>query len=173
MSDSPGIPTTYSGVNMRSRFEARVAILLDALGLEWHYEPVDLRNYIPDFLVTTKFQRDYRSEYDRVIFEARPEFDMVAAIDKISRSGWEHAACVVVDSPGFARHASGGWVLGYATDRVCEADAGRGSWRAANWHPFGICAESKQLVWGGGDDLTDMWRTAGNRSQWQPSPSRT
>lgn len=43
------IPTTYGGVNFRSRLEARWAAFFDLLGLSWEYEPVDLKGYIPDF----------------------------------------------------------------------------------------------------------------------------
>lgn len=50
------IPTTYQGVLMRSRLEARWAQRLDSLGLHWEYEPSVLRLgrgraglYLPDF----------------------------------------------------------------------------------------------------------------------------
>lgn len=46
------IPTTYQGVNFRSRLESQWARLLDALSWRWTYEP-DLQAglVIPDFLV--------------------------------------------------------------------------------------------------------------------------
>lgn len=43
------IPTTYKGVQMRSRLEARWAQMFDLLHWPWEYEPVDLDGYIPDF----------------------------------------------------------------------------------------------------------------------------
>lgn len=46
------IPTTYKGVNMRSRLEATWAAFFDLLGVEWQYEPVDLQGYIPDFIIS-------------------------------------------------------------------------------------------------------------------------
>lgn len=45
------IPTTYKGVNFRSRLEARWAVMFDKLGWHWRYEPVDLDGWIPDFIV--------------------------------------------------------------------------------------------------------------------------
>ncbi len=50
------IPTEYNGIQLKSRFEAQMALLLDYLGWEWEYEPKSfmLPNgvaYIPDFLV--------------------------------------------------------------------------------------------------------------------------
>jgi len=45
------IPTTYSGVNFRSRLEARWAATFDLLDWEWEYEPFDCEGWIPDFLL--------------------------------------------------------------------------------------------------------------------------
>jgi hypothetical protein len=44
-------PTTYNGVNFRSRLEARWAAFFDLNGWEWSYEPVDLDGWSPDFLL--------------------------------------------------------------------------------------------------------------------------
>lgn len=46
-------PTTYKGIAMRSRLEARVAAWLDSLGIRWTYEPhafaSEKGQYLPDF----------------------------------------------------------------------------------------------------------------------------
>ena len=47
------IPTTYAGVNFRSRLEARWAAFFDLVGWEWDYEPFDLNGWTPDFLLKT------------------------------------------------------------------------------------------------------------------------
>lgn len=48
-------PTTYAGIRMRSRLEARFAAFLDRVGLPWEYEPRAFASrrgqYLPDFLV--------------------------------------------------------------------------------------------------------------------------
>ena len=55
------IPTTYRGVRMRSRLEAEVAYLLDAMRCEWEYEPQSFLipetgdHYLPDFRVGRLF----------------------------------------------------------------------------------------------------------------------
>lgn len=54
MSDIKPIQTRYKGYHFRSRLEARWAVLFDALGIEWEYEPEgfdlgDLGYYLPDF----------------------------------------------------------------------------------------------------------------------------
>jgi hypothetical protein len=47
------IETLYAGYRMRSRLEARYAVLFDTLRLEWTYEPegywVNNQGYLPDF----------------------------------------------------------------------------------------------------------------------------
>jgi hypothetical protein len=45
------IPTTYRGINMRSRLEAKWACVFDQLGWNWQYEPLDFDGWIPDFIV--------------------------------------------------------------------------------------------------------------------------
>lgn len=48
------IPTTYAGVNFRSRLEARWAAFFDLAEIRWEYEPFDLEGWAPDFLLRTK-----------------------------------------------------------------------------------------------------------------------
>ncbi len=47
------LPTTYEGVQFRSRIEARWAVFFDHLGVRWDYEPEGFAlpsgNYLPDF----------------------------------------------------------------------------------------------------------------------------
>lgn len=48
------IKTTYAGCDFRSRLEARWAVFMDRLGIEWSYEPQgwemsDGTRYLPDF----------------------------------------------------------------------------------------------------------------------------
>lgn len=45
------IPTIYHGIQFRSRLEARWASFFDSQKWDWSYEPLDLKGYIPDFLV--------------------------------------------------------------------------------------------------------------------------
>jgi len=51
----PARPTTYRGIPMRSRLEARVAAGLDDRGFDWEYEPNAFGGrggqYLPDFLL--------------------------------------------------------------------------------------------------------------------------
>lgn len=45
------IETRYSGVNFRSRLEAKWAAFFDLCGFRWEYEPIDFRGWIPDFFL--------------------------------------------------------------------------------------------------------------------------
>lgn len=45
------IPTTYNGINFRSRLEATWAAFFDLIGWNWEYEPFDMNGWIPDFLI--------------------------------------------------------------------------------------------------------------------------
>lgn len=42
-------PTTYAGVEFRSRLEATWAAFFDICGIWWQYEPIDLDGWTPDF----------------------------------------------------------------------------------------------------------------------------
>jgi len=52
--DIKAIPTTYAGVNFRSRLEARWAAFFDLCGWKWDYEPFDLDGWAPDFMLKGK-----------------------------------------------------------------------------------------------------------------------
>ncbi len=53
MSTVKALPTTYAGVEFRSRIEARWALFFDKLGVSWSYEregyELPTGNYLPDF----------------------------------------------------------------------------------------------------------------------------
>lgn len=62
--DIKSIPTTYAGVNFRSRLEARWAAFFDLCGWKWDYEPFDLDGWAPDFKI--------RTEWCEVLVEVKP-----------------------------------------------------------------------------------------------------
>ena len=49
---SKAVPTKYKGILFDSRLEARWAVFLDRLRVDWSYHPVDLDGWFPDFLLT-------------------------------------------------------------------------------------------------------------------------
>ena len=64
------IQTVYQGYRFRSRLEARWAVFLDAVDLQWEYEAegyeLDGLRYLPDFKVT-------RSDSSSLWFEIKPK----------------------------------------------------------------------------------------------------
>lgn len=89
-----GIPTKYRGVQFRSRLEAKWAVFFDLVGWPWLYEPIDLRGYVPDFVLQL---------HQPVLVEVKPALsraDMADAMIKIHRSGWERESVVVGASIG-------------------------------------------------------------------------
>ena len=146
------IPTTYRGVQFRSRLEARVANFLDQCGLLWDFEPIDLKNYVPDFLVELP--------HGVTLLECKPAVlpnEFRGPCRKITRSGWVGPAivigsqlCLAPDDRadltmwGSPNADEGGW------SRV-----GRERW-PAEWgeYPF--------------DMVHLRWVRAGNQVQWCP-----
>jgi len=83
----PAIETRYSGINFRSRLEAKWAAMFDLLGWGWTYEPTDFKGWIPDFAIHGK---------DIVYVEVKPvsKFpDEVA--QKIDQSGCTDEVLIV------------------------------------------------------------------------------
>lgn len=82
-------PTRYKEQVFRSRLEARWAAFFDLLGWPYVYEPFDLDNYIPDFIL--KF-------YEPLLVEVKPEVrleDLKQYADKIVKSGWDKESLIV------------------------------------------------------------------------------
>ena len=77
-------PTTYIGIPMRSRLEARMAAHLDNAGEPWEYEPRAFANrsgqYLPDFYLPPS------QEFPAPIFlEVKPTLEQAeAALDRVS-----------------------------------------------------------------------------------------
>lgn len=145
------IPTVYRGVQMRSRLEARYAALFDILGIRWEYEPVDLRGYVPDFVVQLLVP---------VLLECKPAVtlaDFRAPQARITRSGWAGPAVVVGSSLQLA-----------ADDRPDLTARGTAEVGASPWRPVGRL--SWPAPWGPcpfADDLLGAWREAGNAAMWR------
>lgn len=68
----PAIPTTYKGIEFRSRLEAKWAVMFDLLGWKWEYEPFDIEGYIPDFVLHVPIWLDRERECINYIVEVKP-----------------------------------------------------------------------------------------------------
>lgn len=79
-------PTTYSGVEMRSRTEARFAAFLDRAGIVWRYEPQAFASksgqYLPDFELRFDGPRPLRRVY--VDVKGREPDDLVPLLRRMT-----------------------------------------------------------------------------------------
>lgn len=84
----PARPTTYKGIRMRSRLEARVAASLDAEGLPWEYEPRAFANehgqYLPDFLLLP-----HNARAERIYLEVKPTIESALAVMERMQIIWD------------------------------------------------------------------------------------
>ncbi len=65
-----GIPTIGPrGIQFRSRLEAKYALLFEFLNLQYDYESLDLANYIPDFVLYFKKNRNLLVEVKGLIID--------------------------------------------------------------------------------------------------------
>ena len=171
------IPTKHYGVQFRSRLEARWAAVFTAMGWRWEYEPIDLKGYIPDFILIFPA--------GPVLAEIKPVLtfaEMSPAMDKIDTSGWESAASL-----------NQALVLGatWYTGRVAESDSGyypiigvarsRPETGLCGWYHAALihdCEHTRVIgqlctacpAHDDGDLIDDfwaVWNEAGNEVQWK------
>jgi hypothetical protein len=176
------IPTKYAGVQFRSRLEARWAAFFDLLRWPWHYEPIDLAGYIPDFILSGK-DADF-------LIEVKPELrfsGLLQHCDKVSRSGWSGEFAIVgatapfevEDYRQFLGAGYGGygawpaeliadtWVFNSCPRCVAGFNAYEGYYacRLCGVHEGDHFQDSSPIV--RGHHLSDLWREAGNAVQWR------
>jgi len=87
------IPITINGIRFRSLIEARWAEMFSKLGWDWEYEPIELKGYIPDFII--KFPNRH------MLVEVKGETDMKNIEQysyKIINSGWDGEFLIVCSS---------------------------------------------------------------------------
>jgi hypothetical protein len=189
------IPTVYQGVHFRSRLEARWAAFFDLLGWRWHYEPLDLDGWIPDFLIEP-FPGDFHPKSSECIrkksllVEVKPILERDDAItEKIERAlGTSADKAVLYDDLNFDALLVGlfprticgtvmriGWLMSDAWQGSVLIDinaAGDGS-------RYDISAEvqifgGRLSGWRDGGHLPTsnpknidaLWKRAGNAVQW-------
>jgi hypothetical protein len=83
-------PTYYDGFKFRSRLEATWAALFDLLKWRWEYEPLDLKGWVPDFVL---------HGVEPIAVEVKPvmrfEDFPQDGFDKMNSSGWEGRILIV------------------------------------------------------------------------------
>lgn len=179
-----GIPTTYRSANFRSRLEARWAAMFDLVGWSWIYEPLDARGYIPDFLIEGPYP--FFVEVGNCITEA----DYIEKAVKADRAADDlgHDLIVVgVSATPRLPIASGGFAMGWMGEHSVDPEDNHsvywwdtGVWAGSPGH-IGVYhtvanyrhrpnadGHEQGLDWDSQSGIEEMWREAGNRSQWKP-----
>jgi len=72
------IPTKYNGIQFRSRLEARWACFFDLCKWRWEYESIDLKGWIPDFVLIGKTQQ--------ILVEVKPFFSITEFDETIKKN---------------------------------------------------------------------------------------
>lgn len=160
-------PTTYAGVEFRSRLEARWAAFFDLVKWKWEYEPLDLSGWTPDFSL--------RGARRNILVEVKPILELPEQAAKkmlAAFSGEPEFELLIVGAENDGRNF--GWLY-----------EGDGSWGNAIFtiegekDSFGYCSEYGAFTnritgnydgHGGCDDeeIIKYWREAGNRTKWRP-----
>lgn len=167
--DIKAIPTTYAGVNFRSRLEARWAAFFDLCGWKWDYEPFDLEGWAPDFKLTIG---------DIVFLAEVKPFDVNAAIERaidtnqtvldfsVYKKALRHRRSVAVlllgDAPITTDKAGYPIAIGVPTYDATDSDGYVAMLDALS--PFD--AYDSDPGDRGSSEAT--WREAGNIVQWNP-----
>lgn len=122
--DIKAIPTVYGARQFRSRLEAKWASFFDQAGWQFEYEPFDLGEWSPDFLLRGKTQ---------VLVEVKPigALDQDTA-DRMARAAtaanWDGELLLVGVAPLFDAPFECGWSsggIGWLGERIfCEDQSG-------------------------------------------------
>lgn len=152
------IPTEYSGVTFRSRLEAKWAQFFDMIGVEWEYEPKQVKGWIPDFLIAGQWLAEVKPTPITGTGAAHHE--------PFSKAIRNFDTLLLGEGPGDAL----GLVVRRQSDdsvfvRYLVADLEDGP---ARLHVFPF------LPRGFRSDLAIFWRGLGNQpAAWQPPPAQS
>lgn len=139
-------PTSYGGVNFRSRLEATWAAFFDLADIPWSYEPLDLNGWVPDFVL-----------YGQIAVEVKPVLSMAelpdfqSDIDRIKSCGTKMPTAFVGAEPAHVANRIG-WVL-----------SGHDLEFPKLWFADG------ELTLATPARTDSLWKQAKNLTQWKPA----
>ena len=152
-------PTFYSGVQFRSRLEARWAAMFDLMDWKWQYEPIDFTDWVPDF----RLQFDCRHSECR-LHNVYVEIKPYSTIEEFRN----HPA--FRDSYGHRYGLEGSLLLGLdpsvAYIEFCHGSGG-GVYQGIDF--FNVFHFPYHSSPNYGKSYEDCWIEAGNLTQWRGS----
>lgn len=178
------IPTTFDGVNYRSRLEARWGAFFTILGWDFVYEPVDLNGWAPDFMI--------RGPAGQTLIEVKPEIN-ADTILAFRRAAPPNARSILVgcaplfESGGDLTAIGLGWgdgTIGFLDYMDCEPTTitdleritmGRCDGRLRRGCGIGMCPnDGAWTCWRCGADglpyddgvISGLWKRACNLTKW-------
>jgi hypothetical protein len=125
-------------VTFRSRLEAKWAAFFDLCGWRWLYEPLDYKQYEPDFIMQFHMP---------LLIEVKPCLEIDECVQhqkRIEESGWPGEALIVGaaifgdGSPTLGRNESMTAVLGWLAEREQN---NYWDWDMANFHKCAACGK--------------------------------
>lgn len=177
------IPTTYDGIQFRSRLEAKYAAFFDLCGWKWSYEPEGFDGWIPDFSL---------GEVPTLV-EVKPfttADEWRECVQKIIKSGCRERVVLLGADPTLFAWDGSAPVFGWEWDgryegfqEIWEINFGRteangklglcsmiGKWDNCVWKDL---SNKGSRVWLDEDGtrriLGEFWAHACNQTQWRPS----
>ena len=130
------------GVIFRSVLHAQWSFVFTELNWNWEYEPYDMNEYIPDFIVSFKNGNELLIKVKKTLNVWNKQKECDDDIKQIQNSGWKHKFIIVVGSVGFSDSdgVSFGIVGGFDDEcgfydlpgSVLELNNSDGSWAIIN-----------------------------------------
>lgn len=153
-------PTSYKGVNFRSRLEATWAAFFDLCGWEWEYEPIDLPGWTPDFILGKS-----------VAVEVKPIREVLSDTSRFVNSGWPHGLLLLGVNPYDPDRTILGWSMTGPEFQVypTKEHLFRGEIVMRRYGEHASLDYDTDGGSGGFYHASDLWDEAMNTTQWKPA----
>lgn len=149
-------PTKYNGVEFRSRLEAKWAAFFDLGDLEWIYEPIDKKNWVPDFWLEIPCNHSECSNNHELYIEVKP----YTKLTKMEQGEW------ISRHPDFARRPElpdvDPWSIPSPAIFGQRPDVTR--WIMTHGAGGGV-EDIKRWV----KNADKLWKEASNKTKWEPN----
>ena len=151
-------PTMYNDVRFRSRLEARWAAFFDLIRWPWSYEPIDFKDWVPDFMVSFPCGHSECGPMHEFYAEVKP-YRSIEEFKGHPAADWDAAY-------GCKYGLNGVILLGLDyTAAYTEFSHGHGGVYCEGINLF-ECWTLDQMK---PDEIERAWSVAGNAVRWQPS----